>query len=117
MKQRPDTSAAHFLRPEFGYIIEWQLDGHGVLVTQRGNSRETLSRCLCQARWSGRLTQTPLQQFAPGNPNEYRDRCHSRTQLGEQFAMTCVEGQLVFERHLDVAGEHAFGKRASSVIL
>jgi hypothetical protein len=40
MKQRPDTGPAHFLWPEFNQMIEWQLDGHGVLVAQRGNSRE-----------------------------------------------------------------------------
>ena len=40
MKQRPDTGPAHFLWPELSQMIEWQLDGHGVLVAQRGNSRE-----------------------------------------------------------------------------
>jgi len=42
MKQRPNTRPAQFLWPEFNQMIEWQLDGHGVLLAQRGNCRETL---------------------------------------------------------------------------
>jgi hypothetical protein len=42
MKQRADTRTAECLRPKFAQMIEWQLDGHGVLLTQGGNSRDSL---------------------------------------------------------------------------
>ena len=42
MKQRPDTRSAQFLWPEFIQMIEWQLDGHGVLLAQRGNCRDSV---------------------------------------------------------------------------
>jgi hypothetical protein len=40
MKQRPDTRPAQTLWPKFSQMIEWQLDGHDVLLAQRGNSRD-----------------------------------------------------------------------------
>ena len=42
MKQRPDTRPAQLVWPEFSQMIEWQLDGHGVLLAQRGNSRDSV---------------------------------------------------------------------------
>jgi hypothetical protein len=42
MKQRPETRPAQLVWPEFSQMIEWQLDGHGVLLAQRGNSRDSV---------------------------------------------------------------------------
>ena len=42
MEQRPDTRPAQFLWPKFSQMIEWQLDRHGVLLAQRGNSRDSV---------------------------------------------------------------------------
>ena len=40
VKQRRDARTAKFLWPELSQMIEWQGDGHAVLLAQRRNSRE-----------------------------------------------------------------------------
>src|SRR5207249_2032029 len=42
VKQHPDGGTAKFLWPEFNQMIEWQDDGHAVLLAQRGNSRDSV---------------------------------------------------------------------------
>jgi hypothetical protein len=40
MKQDSDPRTVEFFRPKFSQMIEWKLDGHGILLAQRGNSRD-----------------------------------------------------------------------------
>ncbi len=74
MKQRADARAAKFFWPEFNQMIEWQLDGHAVLLAQRGNSRDSVvlaptsialaKRALAVPRFYTNLRSTDLTTIA-----------------------------------------------------
>ena len=53
---------------------------------------------------------------SPYAENYYSEQRDPGTDFRKQFAVARVKRQLVFRRHLDFAGEYAFGKRAARFI-
>jgi hypothetical protein len=82
MKQRADTRAVQFFRPEFSQLIKGQLDGHGVVLAQRGNSRDPVVAAAVSAA---------LHKSSQYESDDYGNCRKDRAKLGEQFAMARVK--------------------------
>src|SRR6266511_2721360 len=89
-------------------MIEWQLDRHGVVLAQRGNSRDSVV---------GAAVSAALHKSSQYESDDYGNCRKDHAQLRKQFAMACVKGQLVFGRDLDIACEYAFGECTACIIL